>query len=227
MNGYIYIITHNDSGKCYIGRTVKPNPYHRINDHLNGRGSKVLMSAIKSHGKDNFSTQILHKDIPINDLNWLERHCIAIFNSMVPDGYNLKQGGDNQLHSEETKEQMRRDWYVKNGGMTGKKHREESKRMISESNKGQTRSAETRKGISKSKKGIPSPKRGKLLNGIEFRKWRESLGLSRNKLGKQFETSIETIRLWENESIGISKKSIDKFKIAFGFDPTEQFKKGE
>ena len=221
--GSIYAIYHKDESKYYIGKTSLDDPQDRIKDHFRGRGSKVLWNAIQHHGKESFNSRVLHHRIPAEDLNSLERHCVWIFNSIVPNGYNLKLGGEGGPHSEDTIKRMKEN----HRGFTGKRHSEESKRQIGETQKGKKsyeRSEEFRKQRSEKLKG---KKVGKPLNRLEFYKWRKSLNLTRKQLQDKIGIHMESIRRWETEDCGLSKRSIQQFQDVFGFDPTERFKTEE
>jgi hypothetical protein len=66
----------------------------------------VLKSAIKKYGKENFEISIVCECDSIEEMNLKEEIYIKLFNSMVPNGYNLISGGNNRLASEETKRKM-------------------------------------------------------------------------------------------------------------------------
>lgn len=104
--GFIYKLT-SPSNKCYIGQTIKSIEY-RWKEHiydannLNQDRCKCLNSAIRKYGETEF---LIDKIIECNDdeLNKYEEQYIQQYKSFVPYGYNIKLGGSNGKHSEETK----------------------------------------------------------------------------------------------------------------------------
>ena len=99
--GIIYCYTNKINGKKYIGQTI--NPENRYNSHkrnyLNPKYkdyNSLLHQAFRKYGFDNFEYEILVKDIGnIEMLNNLEIYYIKHFNSKVPNGYNVEDGGKN------------------------------------------------------------------------------------------------------------------------------------
>lgn len=124
--------------KEYIGQTVQDDFQIRLNGHIadvnNGR-KRHLYNAIRFHGWDNFTIEILHS-FP-RDGNWQERldeleiQEIAQRGTLAPGGYNNETGGNkNKILHEETKALMSS---VRSGelhAMFGKHHDEEAKELI-------------------------------------------------------------------------------------------------
>ena len=87
MNGYIYKITNTINGKAYIGWSEKPS--RRFNNHRSADGScPLLHKAIKKYGTHNFKFEVLCEDQLEKEDYYIQSH-----NTMVPNGYNLRQGG--------------------------------------------------------------------------------------------------------------------------------------
>lgn len=114
--GFIYKITNNISGKCYIGETLKSNPELRWNEHKRkiekGIGCPALL---KKYGVDNFSFKVLIICFD-EDRYFYEKEYIKKYNSIVPNGYNLTSGGEG-------------------GGFYGKKHSDETILRITKASK--------------------------------------------------------------------------------------------
>lgn len=92
---YLYKITNTVNGKIYIGMTS--NPDRRKYQHFNRKGLKyksLISLAVNKYGKDNFSFEVLcigSKDYIVD----LEFKAIQSYNSLTPNGYNLRVGGEN------------------------------------------------------------------------------------------------------------------------------------
>lgn len=89
----IYKITNLIDGKCYIGQSVDIRNRWKSHRH-NGKTSHnaYLRRAMRKHGTDNFSIDVLEV-CSVDDLDAIEKKCIASENSMVPSGYNMDLGG--------------------------------------------------------------------------------------------------------------------------------------
>ena len=87
----VYKITNLINNKVYIGIT-KRNPKVRLNEHFSNKND-LLYKAKEKYGKENFSLEIIEKDISKDDIDAKERYYIELYNSLVPQGYNLSNGG--------------------------------------------------------------------------------------------------------------------------------------
>ena len=140
---YIYKITNNLNNKIYIGLSSK-----KVEESESYYGSGVLIyKAIDKYGKDNFTKTILERDI--TDFKVLcerERHYIDIYDS-INNGYNITEGGGGTFgykHTNATKEKIRQ--YLLN----------QPKDIIEKraaSNRGKTRTEETKLKTSETMKG--------------------------------------------------------------------------
>jgi group I intron endonuclease len=109
----IYKICNKISGKCYIGETIK-DTYSRWRGHINSInrncGCPALKDAIKKYGIDAFVMSVViicfDKDRFVYEKEYIEK-----YNSIVPNGYNILEGGEG-------------------GGFKGKKHTQETKDKI-------------------------------------------------------------------------------------------------
>ena len=129
--------------KEYIGQTVQDDFQIRLNGHIsdvnNGR-RRHLYNAIRLHGWDQFTIEILHS-FP-REGNWEERldeleiQEIAQRGTLAPNGYNNETGGNkNKVLHEDTKALMSS---VRSGelhAMFGKHHGDEAKELLKEANR--------------------------------------------------------------------------------------------
>lgn len=152
--GYIYLITNVINGKQYVGQTVHADIETRWNQHRRKQKTmlgRCIYNAYVKHGIESFTFRIIC--ICFDEAcNELEAEYIKKFNTLVPNGYNLKEGGNNSRHNEETRrlisqnrkgkglnyvtEEMRRDRSVRFMGEKnpnfGKPVSEEQRAQISE-----------------------------------------------------------------------------------------------
>jgi group I intron endonuclease len=107
--GYIYLITNKINGMKYIGQTTCEDVQKRWKQHRTKNSNSVgrfLKSAYEKYGYENFKYQIVC--ICFNeDCDKYEEDYIKKFNTMAPNGYNLREGGVNSKFSEETKRLQR------------------------------------------------------------------------------------------------------------------------
>lgn len=142
----IYIISNNIDNKVYIGYAV--NFYNRKRRHLwelrkNIHSNEHLQRAWNKYGESAFTIEIL-EEWDKEFLLSMEHHWCNLLQAHNPKyGYNIQPTSPK--------------------GKVG--HSEQTKRKISESNKGKTRvhTEETKKKISEAGKGRPSPNKGKKL----------------------------------------------------------------
>ena len=123
----VYLITNKINGKKYVGQTVS-SLNKRWREHC-AKGF-ALNSAIKKYGKNNFKIEIVATASTITILNKFEELVIKKYNTTTPNGYNIRQGGDNKRHSEETKLKMSK-------AAMGRKVSDETRKRNSEAHKGQ------------------------------------------------------------------------------------------
>lgn len=89
---YLYQITNLVNNKIYIGQTnniAKRWSNHRCCNSPN----MVIAKAIKKYSVENFKFEILHRNVPIEEIDELERKTILEKNCRAPNGYNIAQGG--------------------------------------------------------------------------------------------------------------------------------------
>lgn len=147
MSWCIYRITSLINGKTYIGQ----HKYKELNDSYMGSGT-LIKRAIKKHGMLNFKKEILEFNIPNVELaNDWEQMYILFERAKGKAEYNIANGGNGiGTISEETRKKM------------------------SEVNKGKKLSEETKKKLSEAKIGKHNPNYGKQLSEETRRKISEA-----------------------------------------------------
>lgn len=133
----VYRITHRDTGRCYVGSTIRTAP-KRLREHCRHAfkvGTQTpLYAAMREFGLDAFDLEVLATATDYEHLLCLEMEAIAANNCVAPNGFSLVKGGR---------------------GNFGWKPSEETKRRISQKalgrpahNKGVTATEEARKRVS-------------------------------------------------------------------------------
>lgn len=130
----VYMHTCKENGKVYIGITCQKPEWRWRSDGSGYIGSTYFWSAIQKYGWENFAHQIIFDGLSREEACEAEINLISLYDSTNPQkGYNLSKGGDS-------------------GGF-GVEISEETRRRISEANKGRVVSEETRQKISQSEMG--------------------------------------------------------------------------
>ena len=151
---YVYLITNVINNKKYIGSSRKT----QIDENYYGSG-KALKNALKKHGKENFTREILWEGE--GDARVMETYYLTKFNaagnSMFYNMTNDARG--NNLHKEETKKTVSEK-------LTGRKFSKETCEKISKAKTGSTTSKKGKSdglkpNVSKAHKGRVSPNKGK------------------------------------------------------------------
>lgn len=120
--GIIYCLTCRPTGKHYVGQTIGPL-WRRWKQHRQahrGWTNRALWAAIRKYGPAAFDRRVLERVDTIDRLNEREVYWAAVYNSIAPNGYNLKVGnGHAVVVTAETRvrlgEASRRDWATPEG----------------------------------------------------------------------------------------------------------------
>jgi group I intron endonuclease len=150
---------------------------------------RYLSSAYKKHGIDNFKFQIICICFD-EDCNIYEEEYIKKFNTLVPNGYNLREGGKNSRQHPETIQKI-------SDKLKGRRLTEitdEIRKKLSESGKGEKNSNYGKK--------ISEEGRKILSDGMK-KIWEE-----RKKNGIPFKTNNSNNK---NLFIGANKKTVGKY----------------
>lgn len=137
----IYKIENLINHKVYIGQSL--NVYQRFRQHIRSNDNTYLHRSLRKYGIDNYSFMLIKKTY---DLNYWEDMFVRFYKSDNPNnGYNLVPGGntDNWRYV---------NHLIKNGLIPKPSdHRvfsKESRKKISETNRGRVASPELRKRLS-------------------------------------------------------------------------------
>ena len=152
MYGEIYLIENKENGKCYIGQALKYVSNNKNKWGTNGRWKShireacskekdhcsLLNSAIRKYTPTGFNISTLCECENQEELNEKEIYYIAEYNSLAPNGYNLKAGGSfGKAHLLSIEKQKK--------SRMGLKHTDITKQNISKGQLGNRRGIKKRK----------------------------------------------------------------------------------
>ena len=139
----IYLITNLNNNKKYVGLT-KFSITERFYQHTK-RGF-ILTEAIKKYGENKFFIELIEEVDTAGRAYELEQYYIKEYNTKVPYGYNLTDGGDGifgwevtEEYRQECSERVKQLHKEKKVGMYGKNHSDETKRKMSLASKGKSK----------------------------------------------------------------------------------------
>jgi group I intron endonuclease len=158
---YLYKILNKNTGKAYIGQTIN-KPEIRFNYHTSRlkkgtHDNEYLQRSFNKHGIDSFMFYTILKTDDLESLNLYEEQFIKILRATDRNfGYNIRPGGLNTKHSEETKKK------ISLAGM-GRPKTENEVNLLRERSKGNTwgklgkgiaKSEQTKEKMSLAKQGV-------------------------------------------------------------------------
>ena len=88
----IYKIENLINHKIYIGQAIDIKT--RWTKHKNADDNFCIHKALKKYGIENFAFSIV-EECPKKELNEKEKYYINFYNSLIPNGYNMIEGGAN------------------------------------------------------------------------------------------------------------------------------------
>jgi group I intron endonuclease len=138
--GFIYKITNKENGMIYIGQTIQSLEDRWRQHRKKSSTCLYLKRAFEKYGIDNFIFEMICS-CDNEELDKLEIQYMTEFNSIVPNGYNLREGGNSGRHNEETKRKISEALKGRTdiiNHQLGKPVTEETKKKISDALKGRT-----------------------------------------------------------------------------------------
>ena len=95
-------------GKLYIGQTTKSLTRRRQDHEYSARHGSLypFHCAIRKYGANSFVWNIIARADSIAALNAQEAACIAEYNTIAPNGYNMRTGGDSSIPTAESRAKM-------------------------------------------------------------------------------------------------------------------------
>jgi group I intron endonuclease len=138
--GFIYKITNKENGMNYIGQTIQSLEDRWRQHRKKSSTCLYLKRAFEKYGIDNFIFEMICS-CDNEELDKLEIQYMTEFNSIVPNGYNLREGGNSGRHNEETKRKISQALKGRTdiiNHQLGKPVTEETKKKISDALKGRT-----------------------------------------------------------------------------------------
>ena len=103
--GYIYKIKNKIDNKTYIGQTTQDLESRWRNHRKNSSNCRYLKSAFKKYGLENFEFKLVCITFD-NQLDDMEIKYIEQYKCLVPNGYNIRLGGNSGKHHDETKRKI-------------------------------------------------------------------------------------------------------------------------
>ena len=94
MYGHVYCITNKTNGKKYIGQTTQERPARRGQAHFWNSANGVLRHAVIKYGMNAFTFEVIGVAANQDSLDLLEETAVALLNTISPNGYNLRYGGN-------------------------------------------------------------------------------------------------------------------------------------
>lgn len=125
----VYKHTNKINGKSYVGITSR-KPEQRwgkngIHYQKTGKTHGCFYDAILKYGWDNFTHDILFENLSYDEACWTEQECIKFYNSKVPNGYNLTDGGEGTTGYNPTQE-----WRNRRSEIVAKGNNPKAKKVV-------------------------------------------------------------------------------------------------
>lgn len=161
-NTYLIYKFTSPSGKSYIGQTL--NLSRRISQHKHTSSlCSVFHNAIDKYGFDNFKLEILAEHLTLDEANFQEEKLIRDLNTLVPNGYNVKLGGNNYEVLDETRRKL-------SNASKGKPKSDHHKQKLSIAKSGKPGKMKGVPRLESTKQKISNARKGKSLSKESIKK---------------------------------------------------------
>jgi hypothetical protein len=107
MYGIIYLAIHTETGRKYVGQTIKPLRI-RMREHMTAKSSR-FGNVLRKYGREAFSISVIDSASSKDELNTKEKQWIATHGCIAPAGFNLTPGGSGGRPTEETILKLRKN----------------------------------------------------------------------------------------------------------------------
>ena len=231
------MLLNRKNNKAYIGQTKNFNT--RMTDHRRANDQTMAVHrSIKKYGWNAFDAVKLCENIPLENLNALEKYYISLYNTFSKDGYNMNEGGQDASPSKEsrarTSSTLKGKLVGSKNGMFGRQHTQESKDLMSKNRLGKNtgpdhyaygkprpKSLRKKQSIAMTGKmvGELNPNYGNRVNSKSLKEWRSENKLTHKDLAKILDCSTGSIHWWEKGK-SITDKYLERFIERLDFDPT-------
>ncbi len=105
--GIVYLLIDKTNGMGYVGQTTQTLKARFRQHRTNKRHDMHIDNMIRACSAKNFDCHVLRECATQGELNFWEQFFIILLGTKIPNGYNLKDGGDGGgHHSQETCAQM-------------------------------------------------------------------------------------------------------------------------
>ena len=198
----IYMYINKINGHKYVGQTN--NFKRRHNEHINQSYNKkrkrdydmIFHKAIRKYGIENFEIVILKENLNSQCLlNIWEDYYINKYDCLSKENYNSARAGYSNPYANKTEEEMRQIRKKMSDSQKGKRHKpcsEETKRKISEANKGKKRSEEQRQNISNGKT------KNSTINKKYSKRKTDNIMFTKTRQIAQYDKQGNLIKIWKS-----------------------------
>jgi group I intron endonuclease len=179
----VYKITHRASGKAYVGKAVRIcfRWYSHKHDMLAGK-NLPLHNALRKYGMDAFDFDVVERCDSDADALEAEKYWIEWYGTLSPNGYNLTEGGEGALPTDEVR------------------------RKISESKRGKKRGPQTPEWTAK----IAAKNRGKVMSPEAREKMRAATAAQHAERRARGESAEWSAKMSTAAKIGHAKRRAAK-----------------
>lgn len=220
----VYYLKNKINTKVYFGVTSADNPEDRWKELY--RHNDKLHQDLLDYGLDNFDKKIIKEYNNSVEALKLESELITKYDTTNPlKGYNIFTNKDKSHHNLEYLKNLSKRTSGKNNPRYGVKVSEETKKKISEANKGKKLSEEHKAKISKANKNkiVSEITKGKLSKALKGRQFSEETKkkMSKARKGKKMSeetkkkrSKIQSNMVWINrdgKSSCIQRENLDKY----------------